>query len=117
MPPPMIAMSGVGATATFLLVDGDLCGRIPVAPLKAKARDDGEGCGGGRGPRSRPPPRKRSGRLLDRAELPGIGANRASERPVLLELHRLGPAAVEDLRAALVGRIVDEARQEVDGCE
>ena len=45
------------------------------------------------------------------------GPDRPREGPVLLELHRLGPAALEHPRAALVGGVVEQARQEVDGHE
>src|SRR5262252_5683679 len=56
---------------------------------------------------------KLSGRLLDRGELPAVVADRSDERPVLLELHRLVAAAVEDVCPSLIGRVVEEAREEV----
>src|SRR5437879_1570634 len=61
-----------------------------------------------------PPGNVRSG-LLDRAEPERVGTDRPHEGPELFELHRLGPAALQDSRAALVGREVQQAGQEVHG--
>jgi teichuronic acid exporter len=55
--------------------------------------------------------------LLDRAQPEGARADRANERPVLLELHRLRAVPVEYASAALVRGVVEQARQEVDGHE
>src|SRR3989304_462077 len=55
-----------------------------------------------------------SGGLLDRAELPEVGPDRASEGPVLLELHGLGAAPLDDLLAGAAHRGVEGAGGERD---
>src|SRR5262249_40140737 len=58
-----------------------------------------------------------SGALLNRAQRESARPRRPDERPVLLELHRLAGAPVQHTAPALVGRVIEQARQEVHGDE
>ena len=52
-------------------------------------------------------------RLLHRGQLPGVGAHRPGECPVLFELHRVRVAAA-DHRGLFVNRVVEQVRVQPD---
>src|SRR5882724_4723667 len=54
-------------------------------------------------------------RLLNRGEPPGIRSDGPHEGPELLELHRLGAVAFDDLSGTLIHRVVEQVREEVHG--
>src|SRR3972149_1091724 len=65
----------------------------------------------------RPLIRSISRSLLDRAEPPRVGPDRAGKRPVLLKLHGFGLSPFYHVVAALVHPVIEQVGQEANGDE